>query len=368
MEDGVVPNETKCDLQNAVHKLFDEANFSARFDYRVILPVARLATKLLMCEKLIPFFSTAIHKEAKEIRTGLRTFHAYDAKDASRDLPVGRVKRQRIHEMLVELADLISFDTDRTAATWSTEPIEMVEHNRLFGDDTLRCVISCPEPIYQALAAEHKLEARMHTKMLNKNDWALLRTLQLEFAITMVHEVAHALFYALQGDQAYEPFFGDAAVSEVGFELEWRLFGGRITRLFHQDQTIRLYQKKTRTRVVGRSRLTGLVVMFEWPEQGMVEDYRGTNLRFDYKEEQIPKKDFVWRLPLDWFGSLFTKAFWASAEHDLTMLDPPREMAYTFKQVDGVPHPQSVDRTDYNSAAYYTPRAHHDGSIIRNGL
>lgn len=47
---------------------------------------------------------------------------------------------------------------------------------------------------------------------------------QIELAVTMIHEIAHATLYALTNKE-HEDFFEDSTIDDAGFELETRLFG-----------------------------------------------------------------------------------------------------------------------------------------------
>ncbi|KAK5111842.1 hypothetical protein LTR85_011740 [Meristemomyces frigidus] len=191
------------------------------------------------------------------------------------------------------------------------------------------------------------------------DDLPLLRSVQLEFAIVLVHEVFHALFNAIHHVQDHEPFFGRAAIAEVGYEAEVRLFGGHITQLFNEsteaDQQVRLYYRERKLEKLRkiRSLLRGVPVVWDWPYNRIVLQYQGEKHNMLIRRSRMPKTDLAWRIPLDYLGQMFTNAHWhgPGAKRDTKLLHIDRDIGYCFyTNTVGALTPQKLKRLRYRKA------------------
>ncbi|KAK4610629.1 hypothetical protein CLAFUW4_14124 [Fulvia fulva] len=205
---------------------------------------------------------------------------------------------------------------------------------------------------YQALQKAQSPEA---------TDIVELTWLRFHLAVNMVHEVAHALRNATDASEEEEPFFGDAIISEIGFELEKCLFGGPIMAIWADEDN--KYSKHDGT----KSNLMGLVVQFEWPYQQLVTEYdleyRTMGKRRDPRD--VRELDLAWRISITLFAKFFSDAFWQSVDQeDMEAFHPPHTCGYTFR-VDDKAYFEPVCRAD--DEAPYLGMTHHrdaDGVIL----
>lgn len=146
----------------------------------------------------------------------------------------------------------------------------------------------------------------------------------------------HALLVAKMGNVPYEPFFYGEIVAEIGFEMEKRLFSGRPTLIFNGDEG-RIYHHYTRNRRSVNTTLVGIPVLFEYPDRGLIDEYRSEN---DYigvrtgpnlNEDHLPTYDLAWRIDIARVERYLRNDFWANLPpDDNTALHLPKDLGYYF--------------------------------------
>lgn len=126
-----------------------------------------------------------------------------------------------------------------------------------------RSVIKISKKLYDELAAAYE----------HPTDVPNLLWMQTKFAVMLVHENMHAYSNAIFGKLDREPYFGNAAVAEVGFEIEKRLFGGRMATLYDAAHVDKQYDVHVYEHNGIPSKLRGVLILWEYPSQGLLEEY-----------------------------------------------------------------------------------------------
>ena len=162
-----------------------------------------------------------------------------------------------------------------------------------------------------------------------------------------------------------KPFFGnngsDAPISEVGYEFETRLFGGHVTMLFDQSKQKEHREHLFRNPDGSISNLEGVAVLWEWPYNGIVNEYLRNHFFMGVRPgvlSMLRPQDVAWRIPLDYFRKLFTKAFWERnlKERGTAVLNPPKTVGHVFSSDDrGNKWPQTVYESN---RAQYVPEGY----------
>jgi hypothetical protein len=143
------------------------------------------------------------------------------------------------------------------------------------------------------------------------NDIPLLLKLQFEFAVTLVHEIGHALDNLCHGQLAWNHFCGDSIVCETGFELENRLFGGHLTMFCEGWEDPKKWNRYHHDGQ--RSSLSGVLVLWEYPYQGAVAAYRDHgSMQTRGELKNIRPLDVAWRVPVTFLQNFFEDTFWVS--------------------------------------------------------
>ena len=168
---------------------------------------------------------------------------------------------------------------------------------------------------------------------------ALLRT-QLYFAITLVHEFCHALFYAMH-DYRTEPqefFYGDHRIAELGFAFEQLCFSGMAGVTGRVEKNVALLAAPYGLHVTRwPGAYEGPMVKVSTYEAGDDEedeedegDYNGVDgeddddgsSNSDFEEHQLALKSVAeagvlfqttYMLPVDYVFQFFTDRFWEHA-------------------------------------------------------
>lgn len=148
--------------------------------------------------------------------------------------------------------------------------------------------------------------------------------LRFNMALNLVHELAHAAWNMVNGRLDFEPFFGNEIISELGFELERQLFDGRLDLLWKNIPGAKSYHSHG-----GRqSKINGMYVLWDYPNQNIVESYRGMpclQVRQEPKDER--SCDLAWRVDLKHLEKFFNNDFWSSDECKSRMAwVPPRRV------------------------------------------
>lgn len=323
----------QADLNNSIHPLFEKRNFkSVNVNWNIIRTPARLATKFLRAEAIQPMFHTILSHHPV-LQAGLRTnedkaIWRYVGPDDQPARKLTRLQTANIDTALAALARMIRFVRDNSVNEGGvTDPDDRMPTDTYFPHgvgSTIR---------YAGGTYQKMVDAR------TRGDWPLLRILQFEFAIMLVHEVCHALFNAREGDVPWEPFFKNSKVAEVGFEMECRLFGGHIQNLWRDADAV--YKPAAPAGGAGAgggavpTELGGVMVKWMWPYRELIEKYKRAGDLIATRGV-MPDMDLAWRIRLPYFTEKFTNDFWDDEDSEdiggsgLTKLHPEREVGYFF--------------------------------------
>ncbi|KAK5111840.1 hypothetical protein LTR85_011738 [Meristemomyces frigidus] len=305
-----VPEDPGCGLLNSIHPLFGCQNFPGVFWAPLQRP-ARLATKMLGAAVLKPLLRTALRGQPTHLQRTYGRNRKYVYAAATIATPVTRAAILDVEQALIDLAPMIRFQISDTVDSWATTPdLTWATPGHRHFSNGVGSRIRHARSLYDALGDAAS------TEVIGRNalDWPQLRLLEFDFAVVMVHEVFHAFFNARLGSANWEPFFGNATIAETGFEAESRLFGGHICPLYNEPDDAQ--HEIHPYRFLGHpdegqgplSAARGIMVMWEWPERGVVDAYTDQQT-IDCHRSLLPKLDLAWRLPLSYFAQVFTTAF-----------------------------------------------------------
>jgi hypothetical protein len=137
----------------------------------------------------------------------------------------------------------------------------------------------------------------MVSRIDNAHDMASQQWASFELALLMLHELVHAVEYAvLPYNLEQQVFLGPAArTTEIGFEVEAMIFGGRLS--LHDGQ--------------GTS---DKVMLSEWPDAETAQDYRdaGQPIQLRGTPKQMKRSwSMLWKVDLDFLEGLFEDQYWA---------------------------------------------------------
>ncbi|KXS95924.1 hypothetical protein AC578_5212 [Pseudocercospora eumusae] len=142
----------------------------------------------------------------------------------------------------------------------------------------------------------------------------------LALAVTLLHEVGHAICFAVEPGGKLctgNGFLGPQAVcDEMGFEFESRLFGGVFGIL--TAPTASYYVNRCNC---SRTRLLGKAGFSEWPDRFIIDSYHASghqiSVRRDASEEVVK-----WEIGLKWVAELFQERFWENASRGVDVRFP----------------------------------------------
>ncbi|KXT08754.1 hypothetical protein AC579_6431 [Pseudocercospora musae] len=147
------------------------------------------------------------------------------------------------------------------------------------------------------------IERSFHSRDLAKFFYSLL-----ELTISLIHEVAHAICFAVEPAEDVcegNGFLGpEAACDEIGFEFESRLFGGVFG--IQSARTASYYVNGCNC---SRSELLGKAGFSEWPNAWIVNSYHArqdpVRTRRELSEEVVR-----WDVGLERVAEMFQESFW----------------------------------------------------------
>lgn len=211
MSDLKDPESNIGSLTNSVHPLLARDKFAKSVNYaKVFLQPARLASRMLATPQAQHYFLALITKSkhvsslrgtAKDLR---HRFWSDKDIDKLEDLD-----RRCVDTWLRRIADAITYSV-RTCDNGALAEIKKIPYDPS-KTDLGHCVIC--------------ISRKEHYDPLRGDLSPTERTIrQFNLAIAMLHELAHAVSYAITARQD-EDFFEDSIVAEAGFEFEARLFG-----------------------------------------------------------------------------------------------------------------------------------------------
>ncbi|KAK4495611.1 hypothetical protein PRZ48_012879 [Zasmidium cellare] len=159
-----------------------------------------------------------------------------------------------------------------------------------------------------------KLTTRQRQGLLSNKELERLLLAQFSYAMTLVHEVGHALHCAVQGSiHRGEPFFGDCEIAEGGYDLEAAIFGGLLDG--NITMTTRQYAKnaglcgQAKDRVRRGQYVKNALTLTKWPSGIYQHSYRAGHSIMESRKE-LSLVDEVSRVPLSFIEDLFSKLFW----------------------------------------------------------
>jgi hypothetical protein len=226
-------------LKNSVHPLLARDKFAKSVNYaKVFLQPARLATRMLATPQAQHYFLALITKSkhvsslrgtAKEIR------HRFWS-----DKDIGKLEdldRRCVDTWLRRIADAITYSV-RTCDNGALAEIKKIPYDPS-KTDLGHCVIC--------------ISRKEHYDPLRGDLSPTERTIrQFNLAIALLHELAHAVSYAITARQD-EDFFEDAIVAEADFDFEFeaRLFGACPSYSSNAPKLVRWFPWPSRILLAG---------------------------------------------------------------------------------------------------------------------
>lgn len=323
LPDDRLADHPKPDISNEIHPLFSFTKFPTLSEegYKMLDLTLRLASKMLEDDRAVEYVIVntdgSIHMDhdvgAKQGRE--YTFAEVDAQETNSEnrLPTTRLlrysrgsfgwtsnqptahvwvtdsMRQRSKEILLNLVEILErFDfiemigdgrTDTTDEALSAEAKQNFPRARsakiTFALSTVGAFIHYEDPHDPIALAEQYILAR-----------------------SFIHELAHVLTQAVNGERQEEVYYKDSVVAEAGFDLENALFGG--VAAMHQLWEYTEHPKN----------LTGLAVVQELYPSGRLSNMyteKGVDVG-----SRAPLDDYcvVQRIPWFFMTSTFTEKFW----------------------------------------------------------
>lgn len=343
MLDEIVDRDTfpAVNLTNAIHPLFRSNKFQRNtVEYPVIETSCRLASKLIQSHTVQGLLWTiAKHQQPLENLGGREV--GYTADDTANVVLNSRGAKTHVRMALRELARLIKFVPDNEVDNGLTRPTgRPTTRSAAFSDQQRRSLVRFGGELYKSLREAHHAA---------RPDAVHLRALQFELAVTLAHEVVHALVNAAEGYLNREPFLHGASLAEVGFEAEQRWFGGHLARKFWLLETVhpsgrvtkgRLRRHRYRPLANGRgppSALEGVWVLMGYPNMHLVTAYRVADAYMGTRNlGEVKEPCLGWRVPMTWIAGLFSDEFWRRVEDldDATTTLAPQEVNQYFQHDD----------------------------------
>lgn len=140
------------------------------------------------------------------------------------DLPLcSEVERKKIRGLLEDVARHVKW-----AVVDSPDSGAVTQQ----AGDEKRILPECPYGYKSTVEISKSIYDTLADASRKADDLPLLIILRFEFAVMMIHELAHLVHNFAFGKLDREPSFGSSGVVEIGFEVENRLFGGHLCRMY----------------------------------------------------------------------------------------------------------------------------------------
>ncbi|KAK3674171.1 hypothetical protein LTR78_006018 [Recurvomyces mirabilis] len=347
-------NGISADLRNQIHPIFHLNKFADNMDCDVLETPLRLATRLLLSDKLVPFINTitggvivaldgplagqlidSIEKvcayrenEFGGVDIGSNAC-AFYPKAADCNPGITDTQRQAAHHAIDRLEPLIDYlaagkqlSVSAARVLTSSGPLTKTMTSHWPDGQIMKIAIGA---CYDQLSSKHY--AYFETEDLYRTS-AMAEALLMErimFAIVLLHEIGHAFGNAAGGGRGRaEPFYKGSFISELGKELEGELFGGSVTNsnyVHQQEMCVHQTESSSRRRCFTVMDWPGAYYINTYTKQGQL-NYYPRPWRFDT----------MWRIPMAWMEKLFTTEFWDNevASHGVAALELPSTMGWTF--------------------------------------
>ena len=347
-------------LSNTIHPIFRKQNFRGNIDYEARKPCLRLATHLLESTGLVPFLNTLVNGEVRDL-DGKSQAQLHDGLlDPTRphsiwpsfeQEEINEKTRKRARQILRQMVEMVSFE------------IEPFDRSSIRPHYYGRCVpLHGPLPPESPTCFPHGFLSKILLRGLEYNDlvglthdeiylpiadangqvWSLHHLLQLRFQITrtLVHEIGRAIAFAAHGSllSFNEPCYKDGKIAEIGFELEAHLFGGVF---FPNHESFRSSQSCEQARQDLQTYQLGPQFYYHsWPFFNLNGSRRNSGIdHWSYKKSS--NFDLFWTVPMTFFQSLFTDAFWRAQKQrqDIHGVHPPKIVSWPFDYANGIRFP-----------------------------
>ncbi|TKA25187.1 hypothetical protein B0A50_05885 [Salinomyces thailandicus] len=250
--------------------------------YLAYEPAFRLAT--LLIEASLPFFHTLMYGEFIVLRRARESSHWRQILCINEVKELTEQQAQRTRRALQKLAGSIRFNVnearDASVCTYEKNPLT---------DKWVASILIDPV-----------LDEEIDFIFTNPTDIAYWSATHVDAATTLMHELAHAVRMLRHG-RGCDVFFEGNYTSEEGFELEKRLFGGVV------DEDTGYYILPDGT----RSRLKNMKILLDWPDAGLIGNYKETNLAMSTIGE-VPKVSVKWNTRMSHFINLLQTSWWVT--------------------------------------------------------
>ncbi len=221
------------DLSNPIHPVFRASNFSSEFDLARMDMSLRLASNLLQAPALVPFINTLSRGVVKNVKGHVKDWRKIDAHDqralqGGRKLrplvlhaqlnqdPLSKEAKEHAQHILRELANIVWFELKDFPPG---EEGTLAECAGVRGPVPSRSQSVFPRGQRSIIRIN-----RIEYNCLNRRPRVRGLLQSVTYAITLVHELSHALCRATFGQRKPEPFFDKIPFSEIGFVAELFLF------------------------------------------------------------------------------------------------------------------------------------------------
>ena len=354
-----------CELRNPIHPMFCPVNFPGQ-DYDLLKPVLRLATRLLTSQPLLPFWHALFFGNSFDLPELSEQYDAEIGYYSRTQHVLSRKATIMTYEALEDLAEIVRFyprfpraghveiETEcelcayckpRQAtrnrlwympARYELPGVGSVIHiNPKMLEDLRDCraglaVHGCK---YDVDVDKTKRDSGNGIMLSLEEEWAFMlspeevyepasaQAMLFQWAVILVHEVAHAAHRAALSPSApYEYFFEDGVVAEAGHDWEAWAFGGRVV------------VNRLSTTLDGRLTSAKFVLLLPWPWRlGMREWVQEAPCRVERPENFAEAGDEIaWRVGQEFIAKLFTDDFW-----DNEILERGREALWPEKELGG---------------------------------
>lgn len=311
-------------LGNDIHVLFQEAQFRdlPNDNFQVLEPSAQLASKFLESGTLDKFFHIIFHgstTSAGKIRK-VNT-RQYVTSDMDPDVEVAAPQIDDVKRSLNQLAKHCHYRIAKEVENQgTTAPLNQTHQ-------IARYPSGCKSEMRISRIGFDKL-----VEVAGKSpiDVPYLLTLQFEMAVLLLHELVHACWHFVNGSEGQNPFFGDSIINELGFEMENVLFGGHLTRIYHDEAAVKRYKHNNK-----KSLLRGIVAVWDWPYQLQAQNYikdKAVDLLYRKEPIEVRSLDRAWRVELQFLQQLFTDDFGEDISLEKSkVLTPQRTQGFCFR-------------------------------------
>ena len=294
-------SETVCELVNDIHPIFASYKFPGA-DYHKLLPSLRLASRLIDTDCLLDFWHALFFGKERQVPNSDGSSHP--AYFRTKTLLSAR-DRAMTRAQLRSMAHLVRFHRDSKLGPSSgctcrhgglLASCSPYEAGDFWGTHSQ---VSYSQELYQCVLDAH--EQSLDTQL----------TTFADFAILLVHELAHAAYYATIPTHYSEVAFEYNTMSETGYDWTAFVFSG-----------IPWWQGSS-------------FVLLDWPSAtiGVMYEKNEFNicLHGDYSKIEVR-----WPIPLDYLHMLFTDNFWENVVplEGAAALKVPKEHGLRYKATD----------------------------------